>query len=259
MLEIQAVKRALKVLELFSVNRSELGVTEVSQELLVNKAAVARLMFTLKENGFLTGTEEEGRYRLGWKVAVMGSVFLSSVRLREIALPYMKTLRNDLNETVDMCVLNGNSRVCVERLESTYDVRPTGTVGKQLPLHAGAMGKLLLAYMPEDKQYDYFNDIKEHQVFTPNTITSEEGLLEEIAKIKEMGYAISRQERVALVNAVAAPLRNHSGDVVAALGISGLVNSFDEEKMKATMIPRVIEIAAKISRELGFGGTPEKQ
>ncbi|MFC2009868.1 IclR family transcriptional regulator [Chloroflexota bacterium] len=252
MLEVQAVKRALQILELFTVKRVELGVTDVSRELRLNKSTVARLMFTLKESGFLIGFENDGRYRLGWKVSSLGSIFLSSVKFRETALPHMKQLRNNINETIDLCVLNDDKRVCIERLESNYDVRPIGAVGGQSPLHAGASGKLLLAYMSKDKQAEFFENNKNLQVLTPNTITDKEKLLEEIARILELGYATSHQERVALVNAVAAPVRNHRGEVVAVLSVSGLVNSFTDERMEETLIPQAIETATKISQELGY-------
>jgi IclR family KDG regulon transcriptional repressor len=254
MKEVQAVKRAVDVLELFQKNVPELGVTEVARELSLGKATVARLMYTLRENGFLTKAGNSEHYRLGWKVCLLGDIFLSTINLREVALPFMKELNTATNETVDLCILSGHMRMWLERLESNYEVRPMSVVGRLGPLHAGAAGKVLLGFMPEQEWKNYL-DKEELTSFTKNTVTNKEALQKEIDQIKEQGYAVSYEERVPLVNAVAAPISDHLGQVVASLGLSGLLTSFTPKRMQDSLIPAVLKTAAVISRELGYNNS----
>jgi IclR family transcriptional regulator, KDG regulon repressor len=254
MIEVQAVKRSIEILELFKRNVPEMSVTHVAQELSLSKATVARLMYTLMENEFLTKAGNSEHYRLGWKVCLLGDIFLSTINLREVALPFMKELNARMNETVDLCILSGHMRMWLERLESSYEVRPMSVVGRLGPLHAGAAGKVLLGFMPEHNIKTYL-DKEELTSYTRNTITSKEALLKEIDRIKERGYAVSYEERVPLVNAVAAPIRDHLGKVVASLGISGLLTSFTPERMQDSIIPAVLKTASTISRELGYNNT----
>ncbi len=251
MKEVQAVKRAVDVLELFQRNVPELGVTEVARELSLGKATVARLMYTMMENGFLTKAGNSEHYRLGWKVCLLGDIFLSTINLREVALPFMKELNSTMNETVDLCILSGHMRMWLERLESNYEVRPMSVVGRLGPLHAGAAGKVLLAFMAEQEIKNYL-DTEELTSYTKNTITSKKSLQKELNRIKEQGYAVSYEERIPLVNAVAAPIRDHMGQVIASLGISGLLTSFTPKRMQDNIIPAVLKTASIISREMGY-------
>ena len=249
--KIDVVNRALRIPDVFSLQRPERGVTEISKELKLSKATAARLMYTLKECGYLTKSPATNKYRLGWKLAQLGGVYLASVPLREIALPRLKELNSKINETVDLYVVVGKQRLCIDRFESTYEVRPVAQAGKLAPLHAGASGKLLLAFMPEDKIQDFL-ETETLTRFTDHTITQKKDLLAEVGVIRNQGYATSMEERLPLVNAAAAPLRDYSGKTIAALGISGLVNRFTPQRMQSELIPAMLETAAQISRELGY-------
>jgi len=249
--KIDVVNRALGILDFFSLRRPEWGVTEISKELKLSKATAARVMYTLKECGYLTKSPATNKYRLGWKLAQLGGVYLASVSLREIALPRLKELNSKINETVDLWIVVGEQRLCVDRLESTYEVRPVAQTGKLTPLHAGASGKLLLAFMPENKIHDFL-ETETLIRFTDHTITKKKELLAELGKIRKQGYATSMEERLPLVNAAAAPLRDYSGKAIAALGISGLVNRFTPHRMQSELIQAMLETAAQVSRELGY-------
>lgn len=248
---VDVVNRALRIPDLFSLQRPECGVTEVAKELKLSKSTTARLMYTLKECGYLTKSPATNKYRLGWKLAQLGGVYLASVPLREIALPRLRELNSRINETVDLYVVVGKQRLCVDRFESTYEVRPVVQAGKLSPLHAGASGKLLLAFMPEDQIQDFLKT-ETLTKFTDHTITKKKNLLAEVGVIRKQGYATSMEERLPLVNAAAAPLRDYSGKTIAALGISGLVNRFTPQRMQSELIPAMLETAAQISRELGY-------
>jgi DNA-binding IclR family transcriptional regulator len=254
MKEVQAVKRAVEVLELFKRTVPELGVTEVANKLSLNKATVARLMYTLMENGFLTKIGNSEQYRLGWKVCLLGDIFLSTINLREIALPYMKELNSKWNETIDLCILSGYNRLWLERLESNYEVRPMSVVGRLGPIHAGAGGKVLLGFLPE-LEIKKFLETEELPRFTKNTITNKRVLKKEIERIQDQGYAVSYEERVPLINAVAAPIRDHQGYVIASLSISGLVSSLTPERIQDSLIPAVLKTASIISREMGYNNS----
>jgi len=249
--KIDVVNQALRIPDVFSLQRPERGVTEISKELKLSKATAARLMYTLKECGYLTKSPATNKYRLGWKLAQLGGVYLASVSLREIALPRLKELNSKINETVDLWIVVGEQRLCVDRLESTYEVRPVAQAGKLSPLHAGASGKLLLAFMSDDKIQDFL-ETETLTRFTDHTITQKEDLLAEVGVIRNQGYATSMEERLQLVNAAAAPLRDYSGKTIASLGVSGLLNRFTPQRMQSELIPAMLETAAQISRELGY-------
>ncbi len=251
MKRIDVVNRALRIPDLFSSQRPERGVIEISKELKLSKATTARLMYTLKECGYLTKSPTTNKYRLGWKLAQLGGVYLASVPLREIALPRLKELNSKINETVDLYVVVGKQRLCIDRLESTYEVRPVAQAGKLAPLHAGASGKLLLAFMAEDKIKDFL-ETETLARFTDHTITKKKDLMAEVGVIRNQGYATSMEERLPLVNAAAAPLRDYTRKTIAALGISGLVNRFTPQRMQSELSPAMLETAAQISCELGY-------
>jgi DNA-binding IclR family transcriptional regulator len=197
--KIDVVNRALRIPDVFSLQRPERGVTEISKELKLRKATAARRMYTLKECGYLTKSPATNKYRLGWNLAQLGDVYPASVPLREIALPRLKELNSKINETVDLYVVVGKQRLCIDRFESTYEVRPVAQAGKLAPLHAGASGKLLLAFMPEDKIQDFLETETLTALgisglvnrFTPQRMQSEliPAMLETAAQIsRELGY-----------------------------------------------------------------------
>lgn len=247
---IKTLRTALEILDCFTVLTPEQGVSEISQKLGMHKSTVSRTLSTLASGNILVRYPSGKKYRLGSKVLQLASVFLSATDLRTAALPYMEELRSKTSETISLFIMDGDSRMCLDRLESPESIRMTANIGERAPLHAGAPGKLLLAYLPEDKKNELLATTKLRK-FTPNTITDMEKLKEELKEIRKQGFAASLEERVALGAAVAAPITNHTGDVISALSIHGPVMRFSPQKVTLYSV-LVRDMANKVSRELGY-------
>lgn len=248
--QIKSVKRAFEILDLYSVSHPELSVSEVARELGMSKSTVARLMATLESVNILKRCNNR-KYRLDGRVMATARVFLSNLDLKAIASPYLTELNKKTNDLVSINVIRGDKRFSLDWIESSHPVR---YVVKQehiyAPLHAGAPGKLLLAYLPDEKIEEIVKRTGLPR-YTNNTITKREELQKEIENIRKNGIALSKREHIEHACAVSAPIRNYNGEVVAALSISWIMLGNTSEK-EQTYPKMVKEVANNISRELGY-------
>jgi len=247
--QIKSVERAFEILDIYSVSRPELSMSEVTRELGMNKSTAARLMATLESVNVLKRCSNR-KYRLDGKVMEVARVFLSNLDLKAIASPYLTELNKRTNDLVAINVIRGDKRFSLDWIESSLPVR---YVVEQehiyAPLHAGAPGKLLLAYLPDNKIEE---TIKRTGLprYTNSTITKREELQKEIENIRSSGIAISKGEHVKYACAVSAPIRNYADKVVAALSISWIM--IGDTLAKEQAYPKMIrEVANNISREMG--------
>ena len=251
---VEAIERAARILDAFTVERPELGVAEVARMLGLKRSTVHRALVTLEAAGLVRQIDESQKYTLGSKVLSLAYVFQSQLSLLSIALPYMRALRDRFNETVALHILEGRQRKVVEQVESTHDLRRTyRDIGKVLPLHAGSPGKLLLAYMsPEQIE----QAIVESGLsgFTPFTITDRQRLLQELAEIRKRGYATSTGEHSPGIASISCPIANREGRVIAAVNISGPSFRLTEEKA-LEYLPQLREATRAISQQLGYRGS----
>jgi IclR family KDG regulon transcriptional repressor len=248
---IKSIRNTLNILNCFTYENPEIRVTEISKKLGLSKSTVSRLLSTLLQGNFVAKVSTNQKYRLGPKILELANIFLSNTELRNIAIPYLRDLRNKTGEMVSIFVIDGNQRVCLEKVDSPHEVRYVLSIGGRYPLHAGSSGKLLLAYLPEEKRKEIILKTGLPR-FTSNTITNFKNLEKQLNKIREEGYAVSHQERASLVASISAPIRNFKGEVIAALCISGLEVHFADEK-KFISLTRIA--ADRISKELGYQGT----
>ncbi|MBU2699635.1 DNA-binding IclR family transcriptional regulator [Sporomusaceae bacterium BoRhaA] len=229
MYNIRAVERAFKLLECFSNKKPQMGVTELSEYIGLSKATTFRIAETLEQLGYLNKSESTQTYSISSKVLTLGQVFLDDLEFRTISLPYMRKIRDTLDESVSLYIVAHNKRVCVERIQTSRLLRRVVTVGEEVPLDRGASGKVLLAF----SHLNYGVD---------------EAVLESIRK---NGYAYSENERGEGISAVSVPIRNFKGNIVAALTISGPSFRYNDESL-----PRYInlmkEMSRTISSKLGF-------
>ncbi len=226
-----------------------LGVTELAKRSGNTKARAFRLLTTLEARGFVQRQGEEATYQLGYKTLLIGMAAQEQVSLVRQAERFMLQLGELFNENVQVRVRDGLNSVCVARWESTHDVRIFGAVGRLRPLHGGASGKVLLAHAPEALRQAYL--ASELQRFTDSTPVQRSKLGQELARVKQNDYATSAGEIAADVLAVAAPVRDGSGQVIAALSISipGTRAAPDDlEKY----VPALREAALALSVELGY-------
>lgn len=248
--QTKTVTRAIDVLNLFSVEQPELGIMEMSRLLGISKSSVHRLAATLETAGYLRQNQANQRYQLGFKVLQLAHILLSSVKFSNLALPWMEKLRWQTNETISLYVVDRDTRACIERLEGTQDIRFVVEINTRLPLHTGAAGKLLLAYQPAAIREQLLAQWQNDNIFW-QTHSSVEQFVSELAEIRQQGYAVSRGERVNYAAAVAAPILNYRGDILAALTISGPAVRFTENQI-AQWLPAARYAAQAISEQMGY-------
>ena len=255
MKEINSLKRAFDILNLYTPGNPNMGIKDVSQKLEISKSTAARTMITLEACGMLKQKEETRTYFLSKKVVELARVFLSNTDIKTIAMPFLKELAEKTDESIRLHIIEGEKRLCLAWIDSNKPVRPVvGPNDIYGPLHAGAPGKLILAYLPEEK-VNIILDKTGMQRYTEFTITSRKELFAELQKVRNQGFAISKGEHLELVNTISAPIRNFFGEVVAALGICWVIRKSTSER-ENKYAELVKDSAYKVSQELGYIWSP---
>jgi len=249
---IKSVRSGMDILKCFSPETPTIGVSEVSRKLRLSKSTVSRILSTLQQGNLVVRAFTDQKYRLGPRVLELANIFLSAVDWRAVAAPHLKDLRNKTDETVMVFVVDGDQRVCLEKIESSHELRPSLNIGGRFPLHAGSAGKVLLAYLSKEDRNRILSRTGLPR-FTKNTTTKLKDLEKELDGIRKDGYAVSHQERVPFLSSVSTPLRDSRGQVIAALCVDGLTARFTQRKVEK-FIELAIETANRISREMGFSG-----
>jgi DNA-binding IclR family transcriptional regulator len=248
--QLQTISRAIAVLDCFTQEHTELGVREIARMLGVSSSATGRLLASMKELGILSQNPESRAYSMGSRVLTWAGMYNAILDVHNRALPAIHSLHQSTRETISLYVLDGNERLCIERLESPQSVRIVTRVGRRLPLYAGSAGKVILAYLPYERQEEIMTDAP-MRALTEKTITDPAVLRRELAMVREQGCAISFGEWISDAAGVAAPIFNHEGDVIAAVSISGPLQRFTEENV-ARYCAEVKRVAAKISESMGY-------
>lgn len=242
--------RTVAILDSFTLDKSIQGVRDVARRTGLSSSTVGRIMVYLKDLGILNQDPETLAYMMGAKPLAWAGIYTNTSDVRTLALPIMVNLQEKTRETISLYVLEGNERVCVERLESPETVRIVARVGRRIPLYAGSAGKIFLAFMPETRRKEILKKVKLVPM-TEKTITSLDELKTNLKKIVRQGYAVSRGEWVLDAAGVAGPVFDQKGQITAALTISGPAQRFTDEKILA-MADLVNRGAVQISSELGY-------
>jgi IclR family transcriptional regulator, KDG regulon repressor len=244
------LKRIVAILDCFSTEQTELGVREVARLADLTTSTAGRLMAEMKEVGILQQNAANRTYSLGVKILAWSGVYLSSLDLRAIALPLMGDLRRITNESITLYVLDGNERLCVERMESYHNVRMVSRVGHRLPLYAGSAGKAILAFLPAER-VDEILQTTDLKAYTPFTIIDRVALREELDKIRQLGFAESHGEWISDASGVAAPILAQGGEVIGAISISGPGTRFTAQSVE-TYAEEVMKVTQQLSKLMGF-------
>jgi IclR family transcriptional regulator, pca regulon regulatory protein len=250
----QSLERGLAILGCFTPQRPVLGIADIADELGMSRSTTHRYVITLVALGYL----EQGasrKYRLGLRVTDLGMSALNATGLREHSHPYLEELRQRTTYTVNLAVLDGTEILYVDRVRSfrrgqgmiDLGLRP----GSRLPSYCTAMGKLLLAYLPEAEQRELIAQMKLTKR-GPNTITSKRALREELEEVRESGFAVDDEELAPELLAIAAPVRNEAREVVAAINMSAHSSMISLEEMVDALGPHLISTADRISARLGY-------
>ncbi|WP_366922049.1 IclR family transcriptional regulator [Metallumcola ferriviriculae] len=249
---INSVDRSIDVLFAFTAEKPELGISELSQKIGLNKSTVFRLLKTLEYRGMIMQNPDNQKYRLGLKLLDLGNMAISQIEIRDAALPFMRHLSEKTRETVTLNIVRNYSRVCIEKVESSEDIRNFVQIGLHNPLYTGASGKLLLAYLPEKEKDQIINNVLKHNQADGQHINPSV-LAEEIENIRRQGCACTTGERVLNSASISAPVRDYDGEVVAGISISGPSVRFTPERV-TELIKDTMECAKEVSFQMGWKG-----
>lgn len=246
---VKSVSRALDIIALVGMKKGGLGVTEIANQIDINKSSVHRTLSTLVQYGYIEQDTETGKYKLGLKFLDISSKLLESIDLRTEAKPFLQELENKTNEVIHLVVYDQGEVVYIEKLEGNETLRTHSKVGKRAPMHCTSVGKAILSYLPES---DVIAILKRKGMpyHTDHTITSTEEFLRELKQIRQRGYALDLEENEYGITCIAAPVFDHLGNVVAAVSISGPTTRMTTERLNQ-LGPIMIQTSQQISARLG--------
>jgi DNA-binding IclR family transcriptional regulator len=244
---VQSVDRAVAILEILARD-GEAGVTEVARELGVHKSTASRLLAALDRRELVAQDAARGRYRLGMGLVRLAGAASRGLDLVQESRPVCRALAQEVGETVNLAILSGRDALYLDQVAGPAALSPHNWAGQRIPLHATSDGKVLLAYLPEADVAECLTPPLAR--FTGRTVTAAD-FPRLLAEVRRQGYATAVEELEAGLTAVAAPVRNAEGVVVASISASG--PSF---RMPADRIPvlagSVRRAAAEVSRRLGW-------
>jgi DNA-binding IclR family transcriptional regulator len=246
---VQSVDRAISVLEILA-RRGEAGVSEVAAEIDVHKSTAFRLLGALEGRGLVEQTGDRGKYRLGFGLIPLAGAVSDRLDVTRQGRPVCERLASDVGETINIAVLQEHWAVNIDQARGPSTVTTYNWIGKLTPLHCTSSGKVLLAHLDPDRRAALLTESGMPQ-HTPHTITSIEKLNAELTRVRSTGLATAVEEYEIGLNAVAAPVRDCSGRVIAALSVSGPAYRLDPARL-GELGAAVRDGAAEVSRRMGW-------
>ncbi|MBA7512352.1 Transcriptional regulator KdgR [subsurface metagenome] len=241
---IHSVENAFSLLEALADKGLELGIAEICKKIVLPKGTIHRLLGTLKNLGYIEQNPRNRKYYLTVKIFKLGTAVTDKVGLVQI-IPYMKELSQQFNETVNLAILDRDEITYLYSVGSDNTLRLDLKIGSNQPAYCAAVGKVLLAYLSEQKLVSYLERIK-LKSYTPYTTTSKEYLKKDLKFIREREYSFVNEEYMVGVSCVAVPLKDKQGKVYAGLSFSVPTVRMDKEKLPH-LIDSLISTAKKIT------------
>ncbi|MEU6086753.1 IclR family transcriptional regulator [Streptomyces sp. NPDC047085] len=248
---VQSVDRAISVLEILA-QRGEAGVSEVAGELDVHKSTAFRLLGALEARGLVEQSGERGKYRLGFGIVRLAGAVTGRIDITQQGRPVCERLAQEIGETVNIAVRQEHYAINLYQVRGTAAVTAHNWVGQLTPLHATSSGKIMLAHLPAKERGALLTQSGLKKV-TPHTMSSKAKLEKQFAEALERGYAWTLEELEIGLHAMAAPIRDREGQVVASISASGPSYRFTEERMHE-LAPVLVEGADEISHRMGYLG-----
>lgn len=248
---VQALDRALDIIEKLVQAENGLGVTELSNSTGLHKSTVYRLLATLNYRGYVKKDSMTNRYKVGLKLFEIGSFVLNNLDLRKQVRPYLKKLRKETKETTHLGILDQNEVVYIDKEETSEAIRMYSKIGRRVAAHCTSLGKILLAFSSAELVNRV---IKEGglSVYTENTITDPVEFKEHLNKVKKQGYAIDNEEQEEGIRCIGGPIFDYKGDIIAAFSIAGPTIRLTEELVEEELSELIINYSNKISSSFGY-------
>ena len=249
---VQSVDRAISVLEILARN-GDAGVSEVAADIGVHKSTAFRLLGALERRGLVEQAHERGKYRLGFGILRLASALPGRLDLAQQGHGVCEVLANELGETVNLAVIRTDYIVNVDQARGPSAVAAHNWVGQSTPLHATSSGKVLLAYLDARQRAELLHTAGLKR-YTDATITSATVLERQLKLVIDTGYAYCVEEYEVGLNAMAAPIHDHTNAVIAAVSVAGPAYRFSAVRMPE-LAPRLILAANQISSRMGHLAT----
>ncbi len=246
---IQVLDRALGILSVLAETSDELGAAELGARLSLHKSSIHRLLAVL-ERHHLVRKNARGKYSLGIKLFEWGSRAVEDVSLHECAAPFLRRLVRETSETACLCVLSGTEMLSIANMQGPYTLRTTAAVGRRLPAYSAAVGKAFIAFLPQpalDGLIGQLTFVRQ----TRKTLATAAALKTELRRVRDQDFAIDDGEVEDGLRCIGAPLRDHTGRVIASIAIEGPAFRLTDQRL-STLSGVVVKIARDLSAELGF-------
>jgi len=248
--QVQVLDRSVAILETLAAAEEDLSLFEIAERLRLHKSTIHRLLMVLERHRLVERRADGGKFGLGLRLFELGTRAFTRLGLGERARPHLEKLAAETGETAHLCILDDGGVLYLEKVEPSRTVRVPSSVGRRNPAHCTAVGKVLLSHLaPAD--LDRLVEARGLKAYTRNTITTSSLLQRELRAIRERGYAVDDEEIEEGLRCVGAPVRDHSGRVVASMSIAG--PAFRVTRAKAPSLARtVMKICDALSAELGY-------
>lgn len=245
----RAIIRAFQIIEQLCHTRKDKRINELATETSLNKATVYRILQTLRSLGYVEQREDNDSYYATMKILSVSNELLGGMQLRTLARPAIEKLVDQAKQSAHLSIMDAGSVVIVEKIETDASFRVVSHIGRRSSSHSTSTGKVLLSLM-EQEELERFIEKYPLESHTPHTICNKLRLFEELATIRQRGYAVDRQENSIGVSCIAAPIFDYTGLPVAAVSVTGA--TLEIEKAEETLSTYVCTAAASISRAMGF-------
>lgn len=252
----EAVSSVLKVFNILQAlgEEGKLGVSELSQRLMMSKATTYRFLQTMKTLGYVAQADEADKYSLTLKLFELGAMSLKDVDLITLADKEMRTLSSATNEALHLGALDDDAIVYIHKIDSNYDLRMQSRIGRRNPLYSTAIGKVLLSGLSDDVVRQILADVEFVQ-HTDNTHRNIDQLINELAQVRQQHFAEDKEEQEPGLHCIAAPIYDRFGHVIAGLSISFPTIRFDDTR-KEQYIRMLHQAGRSVSEQLGFKAYP---
>ena len=253
----EAVSSVMKVFGILQAlgEQKEIGVTELSQRLMMSKSTVYRFLQTMKMLGYVSQEGETDKYALTLKLFELGATSLEHVDLVDLCDKEMQLISQQTNEALHLGALDENAIIYIHKIDSGYNLRMQSRIGRRNPLYSTAIGKVLLAYRSEEFTRNALKDV-DFVKHTDKTLENIDQLLSELKAVKEQAFAEDNEEQEPGLRCMAAPVFDRFGNVIAGLSISLPTIRFDE-KRKSYYVELLQNASRKVSEQLGFHNYPQ--
>jgi IclR family KDG regulon transcriptional repressor len=244
---LRVLERAFDILEAVAAD-AEITLGEISKRTGLALATAYRSVQTMMARGYIDQDIRTGKYRLGMQLVRLSGQAVSRMDVIRVATPYLQDLSKRTGQNVNLSIYDNGKALCLINMETLQDFMMGIKVGQRLPIHAGALSKVILANLPPEQIPTLLAHL---EPITSHTISHKETLLQELETIRRRGYAVSMGELAIGVAAVAAPLFDYGNRAVAGISLSGPKSDYSEDKIDL-YIQELLAAARQISRELGF-------